>query len=152
MPLPSREPIPHELPRRATPGGARQEEGFGSVAGGRRALAAFLATLAGLGYPPGVRDRVRQALGPAVLAALRCSWGEGRASSCTFRHLVREEYVLAEIEGTSHGPGGPPGQGPHGAHLLQPVGAAPFWARSYTWVRCDRRDGRVSVCTFHSAP
>jgi hypothetical protein len=149
----SRVSLQPALPGGETLEGDWQAERFGSVAQGRRLLSAVLASMAGLGYPERARARVRQALGPALLAALRCSWRDGPSGPCTFRQSVRAGSVLLEVEGVSHGPGGAHVQGPHGAQLLQAaVEEAPFWARSYTWVRGARRDGRVSVCNFHSAP
>jgi hypothetical protein len=153
MTPPSQESSQQHVPPQEAAGAPWEQQQFFSVAGGRKALAALLGALSALGYSERARERVRQALGPALLSALRCSWAGGGAGGCTFRHSVREEYVLVEVEGVARDPAGPPLQGPHGAHLLQPAGeAAPFWARSYTWVRCDRRDDRLSVCTFHSAP
>jgi hypothetical protein len=122
-----------------------QLEPFGSEAEGRRALDRLLTAMARLGYSPRARARVRAALQPALATALRCGPVAAPGGRGTFRYRAGEDFAVAEVEGWVPASAGRPLQGPH--RTLGPAvpDGEPFRVRSYTWVRCDRGDGRVSL-------
>jgi hypothetical protein len=109
--------------------------------------------MAGLGYDERAQERVRRALAPALAVALWYSQRQEPAVPVSVGHHLSEERLLAEVEGRESASDHLPVQGPHDPQLLQ-TGARsdPLPARAYTWLRCDRHDGRLQVCRCWSVP
>lgn len=128
-----------------TAAGGEQVEPFASEAEGRQALELLLTAMARLGYSSRARARVRNAVQPALAGALHSGPLAVPGGCSTFRYRAGEDFALAEVEGLVPVSAGPPLQGPHrGFGQAGPSGGA-IRTRSYTGVRCDRGDGRVTV-------
>jgi hypothetical protein len=120
---------------------------------GERVITRLRAAMARSAYDELALDRLLQALGRALPAAL---WraqrlSPGRPAWVTWQ--VNQEYVLAEVEGCEALPAESPLQGPHAPQFRQPpAGGERPVPRSYTWLRCHRRDSRLEGCSYWSVP
>jgi hypothetical protein len=140
---------PHgQGPSRRPPAGAGwQEERVASLEDALGVMEELLRALAGAGYDGPARGRVRQVMEEAVRGAL--GPGGPRVVRLPMRvsYRVAHEYAVAEVEGRGEATPPPPVQGPH--RQTWPGSAA---QRFYTWLRCDRADGRVQACRCWYVP
>lgn len=135
------------------PSGDWRQERVGSPVEGRRVIQAVLSAMTGQGYAEAALTRVRQVLEESLASALWYSQSEGADRHALVRYQVTSECVLAEVEGRGGPAGAQPLQGPHMLGAPPPApGEAPFRSRSYTWLRCARRDTYLDVCTCRSTP
>jgi hypothetical protein len=119
---------------------------------GNAVVAVVLSTMTDEGYPEPARERARQALEEALTSALQVSNQKEPATRVRFDFQVAADYLLAEVEGWSGLEEGRLAAVAHGPHIpleLQAAGEEPpARSRSYTWLRCDKRTGRLHVCKY----
>jgi hypothetical protein len=120
---------------------------------GERVVVKLRAAMVTSAYDELALDRLLQALGRALPAAL---WRAQRLSPgrpAWVSWQVNEEYVLVEVEGQEAIPAESPLQGPHAPQFRRsPAGGEGPVPRSYTWLRCYRQDSRLEGCSYWSVP